>query len=83
MSANALPTVLTPAEIRALGTVTTIETAGRAFGLSRSAAYDLAARGKFPCPVVKVSERRYRVPVAGLLRALGLDPENAPGRTGE
>lgn len=69
-------TALTPAEIRALGTVTDVETAGRAFGLRRATAYALAQRGSFPCPVVRVSARCYRVPVAGILRALGLDPEH-------
>jgi hypothetical protein len=66
---------LSETEIRALGTVTDVETAGRAFGISRNVARDLARRGEFPCAVIRVG-RQYRVPVAGILRALGLDPES-------
>ncbi|GGK40609.1 hypothetical protein GCM10010124_36760 [Pilimelia terevasa] len=60
-----------PAQIRALGTLTNIETAGSIFGLTRGAAYRLAANGDFPVPLVRV-RTQYRVPVAEILRALCL-----------
>lgn len=70
---------LTLDELRALGTVTDIDTAARALGLSRSTAYELAKAGTFPCPVIAVptyrgesKRKRYRVPVAGLLATLGV-----------
>lgn len=47
----------TPARIRALGAVTDIVTAGTILGLSRSVAYDLAARGDFPVPVIRAGTR--------------------------
>ena len=70
----------TPARIRALGAVTDIVTAGAILGLSRSAAYDLAARGEFPVAVMRVGSR-YRVPVAALLTALHIPLEPAAGDT--
>jgi hypothetical protein len=57
--------------IRALGAVTDLPTAGRIFGLGRSLAYELARTDRFPAPVIRVGER-YRVPVAGILTALGI-----------
>jgi hypothetical protein len=57
--------------IRALGVVTDLPTAGRIFGLGRSLAYDLARTGQFPAPVICAGSR-YRVPVAGILTALGI-----------
>lgn len=60
-------------QIKALGTVTNIVTAGQALGMSKNTAYRLAAAGDFPCPVIRVRST-YRVPVAGILRALGIDP---------
>lgn len=67
---------MSPAEIKALATeagVTDISTAARVYGISRSFAYELAARGELPFPVVRVG-RRYVVPVASLLALLGIDP---------
>ena len=46
--------VVTVEEIKSWGVWTTIENAGRAFGMSRSVAYDLKRRGKFPVPIVMV-----------------------------
>ncbi len=59
----------TPERIRALGAVTDIPTAGAILGLSRSAAYELAANDLFPVAVMRIG-CRYRVPVAALLTAL-------------
>lgn len=67
---------MTKAELLALPVTVDIVTAGRAFGLGRSGAYDLAARGDFPCRVVKVGRAR-RVPRAELLRVLGLEDETS------
>ncbi|MEU4557444.1 DNA-binding protein [Actinoplanes sp. NPDC023936] len=57
--------------IRALGAVTDLPTAARIFGLGRSLAYDLARTDEFPAPVIRAGTR-YRVPVAGILTALGI-----------
>jgi hypothetical protein len=65
----------TEEEIRALGVVTDLPTAGRIFGIGRSQAYTLARAGEFPAPVITVGAR-FRVPVAGVLTALGLTSAN-------
>jgi hypothetical protein len=82
--------VWTAQRIHALGAVTDLPTAGAIFGLSRTAAYDLAKQDRFPVPVLRAGTR-YRVPVAPILAALhlpatppqkpagrGLDPARAP-----
>jgi hypothetical protein len=61
----------TETRIRGLGAVTDLPTAGRIFGLGRSLAYELAKNDQFPAPVLRVGSR-YRVPVAGILTALGI-----------
>lgn len=43
--------------------------AGAAFGLSRSYAYDLVARGEFPAKVIKVGSR-HRVITESIIHAL-------------
>ena len=65
----------TEEKIRALGVVTDLPTAGRIFGMGRSQAYTLARTGEFPAPVITVGAR-FRVPVAGILTALGLTSAN-------
>ena len=60
-------------ELLALPVSVDLVTAGRAFGLGRTKAFDLAQAGEFPCPVIRVG-LRYRVPRSGLLEALGVDP---------
>ncbi|MBB5110496.1 hypothetical protein FHU28_000335 [Micromonospora echinospora] len=65
--------VWTEERIRALGAITDLPTAGRVFGLGRALSYDLARTGDFPVPVLRVGAR-YKVPVAGILTALGLSP---------
>ena len=62
---------LTLAEIAELPAVTDLVTAGRALGLGRTKAYELARAGQFPCPVIRAG-RTWLVPVAGLLAVLGL-----------
>lgn len=50
-------------------------TAGRAIGMGRTTAHELARRGQFPVRVLRVGVR-YRVTRADLLRYLGEEPEN-------
>jgi hypothetical protein len=71
--------VLTLAEVTALPAVTDLVTAGRALGLGRTRAYELARAGQFPCPVIRAG-RGWRVPTAGLLAVLGLPVPGLPGR---
>src|ERR1044071_796806 len=61
--------VWTAERIRALGAVTDLLTAAAIFGLSRTAAYDLAAHHRFPVPVIRAGHR-YRIPVAAILSIL-------------
>lgn len=75
--------VWTEERIRALGAITDLPTAGRVFGLGRALSYELARTGGFPVPVIRVGAR-YKVPVAGILTALGLQPpagDLTPGGT--
>jgi hypothetical protein len=57
---------LTLEEIAGLPAVTDLVTAGRALGLGRTKAYDLARAGQFPCPVIRAG-KAWLVPTAGLL----------------
>jgi len=66
---------LTVGDLLNLPPTTDIETGGRAFGIGRTKAYELARKGTFPCRVVKAG-RTYRVVTADLLRVLGV-PEHA------
>jgi hypothetical protein len=69
---------LTLAEITGLPAVTDLVTAGRALGLGRTKAYELARAGQFPCPVIRAG-KSWLVPTAGLLALLGLP---VPGTAG-
>jgi hypothetical protein len=75
---------LTLAEIADLPAVADLVTAGRALGLGRTKAYELARAGQFPCPVIRAG-KNWMVPTAGLLALLGLpvpvpgSPDSAPG----
>ena len=62
---------LTLTEIAGLPAVTDLVTAGKALGLGRTKAYELARAGQFPCPVIRAG-RTWLVPTAGLLAVLGL-----------
>lgn len=62
---------LTRAELDALPLVVPLwPTAARAFGVGRSTAYSLAARGEFPVPVLRVGNQ-FRVSTAALRECLG------------
>lgn len=65
--------VMTTADVEALPAVVDLMTAAQALRIGRTTAYALARDGEFPCPVLRVGGE-YRVPTAGLLRVLGLDP---------
>jgi len=68
---------LTLAEIVDLPAVTDLVTAGRALGLGRTKAYELARAGQFPCPVIRAG-KNWMVPTAGLLTLLGLPVPGSP-----
>lgn len=61
---------MTDAELAALDTTVDMETAGRAFRMGRTKAYQLARQEEFPCDVLPLG-RRFVVTKAALLRALG------------
>jgi hypothetical protein len=63
---------LTRDELLALPVVTDLETAGRAFGLGRTKAHELARQDKFPVPVLHLGAT-YRVPTTAILELLGID----------
>ncbi|WP_239341588.1 hypothetical protein [Frankia sp. CiP3] len=58
----------------ALGSTTTLTTAGQILGIGRTKSYALARTGAFPVPVRRVGNR-YIVPVVPLLDFLGIDKE--------
>ncbi len=68
----------TAEEVRALGVTTDLVTGGSVVGLSRGTTYRLNAEGALPFRVLRLGAQ-YRVPVADLLRLLGLDGEEVPG----
>ncbi|MFG2064063.1 DNA-binding protein [Micromonospora sp. NPDC048871] len=61
----------TTERILALGATTDLATAAAILGISRSAAYKLAARDAFPVPLFRAGAY-YRVPTAPILRKLHL-----------
>ncbi len=64
-------------QVRALGTTTTLATAGSVLGISRSLAYRLAATNTFPTPVIRLGTR-IRVPVDALVRLLVANDDPDP-----
>ncbi|MFC3504126.1 DNA-binding protein [Micromonospora krabiensis] len=67
----------TTERILALGATTDLATAAAILGISRSAAYKLAARDAFPVPLFRAGAY-YRVPTAPILRKLHLEPPPVP-----
>lgn len=80
VSEPALPNVsecsMSDSELLALPANFPLTVAGRAFGLGRNKASELAQAGEFPCTVIKVG-KRYRVNRSALYTALGFDPAAA------
>lgn len=70
---------LTRDELDRLPPVIDLATAGRALGIGRTKAYELARTGEFPCRVLRFGNS-YRVPTAFLHALLGLaaDEEETP-----
>jgi hypothetical protein len=62
---------MTVEELLALPVAVDLVTAGRAFGVARTKAHELARNGEFPCPVLKLGNA-YRVSRAEIFRALGI-----------
>jgi hypothetical protein len=58
-------------ELLSLPVSNDLVTAGRAFGLGRTKAFELAKAGRFPCRVLQV-DRKYRVPRSAIFEALGI-----------
>lgn len=63
-------------EVRSLGVRTDLVTAASVLGIGRTTAHELARADDFPVPVLRLG-RRYVVPVAPLLRLLGVETEEA------
>ena len=59
-------------ELLALPVSMDIVTAGKAFGMGRTKAHQLARNDEFPCEIMRVG-RSYRVTRAAVLRALGIE----------
>lgn len=70
--------MMTMEELHALPVSVDLVTAGRAFGIGRTKAFELAKLDKFPCRVLRVGEK-YRVPRSALFEALGIDTAAALG----
>lgn len=60
---------MTFSELFDLPLVVDVRTAARVLGICPNTAYRLIEQGDFPCPVLRPGWQ-YRVPTAGLLRAL-------------
>lgn len=74
---------MTPEELLRLPSTIDLPTAARAIGIGRNQAYDLAARGEFPCRILKLGSR-YKVLTADLLRVLGVErPQPSQASTTE
>jgi predicted DNA-binding transcriptional regulator AlpA len=64
---------LTVPQILALPAAVDLVTAGSALGLSRTTSYDLAKRGEFPVPLLRLGAQ-YRARRSDLLNLLGIEP---------
>jgi len=63
---------LTIEELLALPAAVDLPTAGKAFGIGRTKAHELARNGEFPCPVLRIGHT-YRVGRAAILRCLEIE----------
>lgn len=64
------------AELLALPVAVDLETANRALLLGRTKGFQLARKGEYPVPLMRVG-KTYRVARAELLRALSITPGNS------
>ena len=71
--------MMTVEELQTLPVSVDLVTAGRAFGIGRTKAFELAKQDKFPCRVLRVGEK-YRVPRSALFEALGIEPAAVASR---
>lgn len=69
---------MTIEELLALPVSVDLVTAGRAFGLGRTKAFELAQSDEFPCRVLRVG-KKYRVPRSAIFEALGINPADMRG----
>lgn len=67
---------MTLSELLDLPATLDIPTAGRALGIGRTTAYQLARTDLFPCRVLKIGGT-YRVPTTDLITLLGMDPRGS------
>lgn len=70
---------MTRSELLALPTSTDLVTAGRAIGVGRSKAYEMAQAGTWPTRLLRLGNA-YRVPTAELLALLGVQHPQADER---
>jgi hypothetical protein len=70
---------LTEAELLALPPTVDLTTAGRAFRMGRTKAYELARQGRFPVRVLSVGPK-FVVPKRAILEALGIDTAGGADR---
>ncbi|WP_079431734.1 MULTISPECIES: hypothetical protein [Streptomyces] len=62
---------MTREELLRLPAITDLVTAGKALGIGRTRAFELARRSEFPVPVLRIGST-WRVPTAPLLALLGI-----------
>lgn len=67
---------MTEAELLGLPPAVDLATAGRAFGIGRTKAFELARAGQFPVKVLQVGQK-FRVPKTAILEALDVKPSAA------
>lgn len=72
---------MTRTELLALPASVDLVTAGRAIGVGRSKAYEMAQSGEWPTPLLRLGNA-YRVPTAPVLALLGVDPVDAIEESG-
>ena len=70
---------MTEAEVLALPAAVDLATAGRALGIGRTKAFELARTGQFPVKVLHVGQK-FRVPRTAILEALSIDPNAVASR---
>jgi hypothetical protein len=70
---------MTEAELLALPPAVDLVTAGRAFGIGRTKAFELARAGAFPVKVLQVGQK-FRVPKTAILEALDVKPLTSAAR---